>query len=89
MFRAEDGDTKTVKSRRSLRLPDRCVAVLEALKSEQDRRHSLAGDVRGGKQLVFYTRSGTALSAGNVRRDFRAVLSRAGLNEIFPAESEP
>jgi site-specific recombinase XerD len=28
---------------------------------------------------VFCTRTGTALSAGNVRRDFRAVLDRAGL----------
>ena len=71
------GDTKTVKSRRSLRLPDRCVVVLKALKIEQD--HGTAGAIRNGKRLVFSTRTGTALSAGNVRRDFRAVLNRAGL----------
>jgi integrase len=71
------GDTKTVKSRRSLRLPDRCVDVLEALKIEQNR--ATAGAIRSGKRLVFCTRTGTALSAGNVRRDFRAVLDRAGL----------
>jgi integrase len=71
-------DTKTVKSRRSLRLPDRCVAVLEALKIEQDRGEAL-GAVRNGERLVFCTKSGTALSAGNARRDFRAVLDRAEL----------
>ncbi|WP_433179591.1 tyrosine-type recombinase/integrase [Actinoallomurus sp. CA-150999] len=72
------GDTKTVKSRRSLRLPNRCVAALKALKAEQDR-HRGAGHARGGKDLVFCTRTGTALSAGNVRRDFRTALDSAGL----------
>ena len=56
-------DTKTVKSRRSL-------------KTEQDR---VCGAVGRGKELVFCTRTGTALSAGNVRRDFRTVLDQAGL----------
>jgi integrase len=69
------GDTKTVKSRRSLQLPARCVQVLKALKAAQDRTSSPAG----AKNLVFRTRVGTALSAGNVRRDFRAVLDDAGL----------
>jgi integrase len=69
------GDTKTVKSRRSLQLPDRCVEVLRALKAAQDRTISPAGE----KNLVFRTRTDTALSAGNVRRDFRAVLDDAGL----------
>ncbi len=69
------GDTKTVKSRRSLQLPARCVDVLIALKAAQARASSPAGE----KDLVFRTRTGTALSAGNVRRDFRAVLDDAGL----------
>ncbi|WP_460357716.1 tyrosine-type recombinase/integrase [Actinoallomurus acanthiterrae] len=71
------GDTKTAKSRRSLRLADRCVEVLAALTAEQDRdREDGAKDGRG---LVFRTWSGTPLSAGNVRRDFRKVLTRACL----------
>lgn len=37
---------------------------------KQDRRHD-AGHVQSRKDLVFCTRTGTALSAGNVRRDFR------------------
>ncbi len=69
------GDTKTVKSRRSLQLPDRCVEALKALRAAQERTRSPAGE----KNLVFRARTGTALSAGNVRRDFRAVLDDAGL----------
>jgi integrase len=55
-----------------------CVVFLKALKGEQDRTQDTT-DARHGKELVFYTRTGTALSATNVRRDFRAVLDRAGL----------
>jgi integrase len=65
------GDTKTRKSRRSLALPQRCINALKAL-----------WEMRGeqGSALVFATRTGKALSAGNVRRDFRKVADRAGLN---------
>lgn len=73
------GDTKTIKSRRSLRLPTRCVEVLRELKTEQDQVREEAGSAWIGRELVFCTRTGTPLSAGNVRRDFRAVLDRAGL----------
>jgi site-specific recombinase XerD len=52
------------------------VETLRALKTEQDR---VCGAVGRGKELVFCTRTGTALSAGNVRRDFRTVLDQAGL----------
>jgi integrase len=66
------GDTKTRKSRRSLALPQRCVTALKALRATQGEQQ--------GSALVFVTRSGKALSAGNVRRDFRKVVDRAGLN---------
>ena len=72
------GDTKTVKSRRSLLLPQRCVEVLQAHKAEQDHDRS-AGVAQHGSDLVFCTKNGTPLSAENVRRDFRKVLDRAGL----------
>lgn len=72
------GDTKTVRSRRSLLLPQRCVEVLQALKAEQDRART-AGTASHGSELVFCTKNGTPLSAENVRRDFRKVLDRAGL----------
>ncbi|MEU4225986.1 tyrosine-type recombinase/integrase [Nonomuraea sp. NPDC026600] len=63
------GDTKTRKSRRSLALPKRCVEALRSLKEEQDDE----------RELVFSTNSGTAMTAHNVRRDFRKVLDSAGL----------
>ncbi|GAA4637789.1 hypothetical protein GCM10023196_093030 [Actinoallomurus vinaceus] len=71
------GDTKTAKSRRSLRLADRCVEVLATLAVQQDRDRE--DGAKDGKGLVFRTWSGKPLSAGNVRRDFRKVLTKARL----------
>lgn len=73
------GDTKTVKSRRSLLLPSRCVEVLKPLMAERDRLREDAGDAWHGSELVFCTKNGTALSSENVRRDFRKVIDRAEL----------
>jgi integrase len=72
------GDTKTTRSRRSLQLPDRCVDVLRAL---YDAQHAELpeGTAWGSDALVFRTQAGTPLAAGNVRRDVRTVLDRAGL----------
>ncbi len=59
------GDTKTRKSRRTLELPQPCV---NALRVHRDH------------DLVFASRTGTALNPGNVRRSFRTVATAAGLN---------
>jgi integrase len=69
------GDTKTKKSRRSIALPKRCADVLRRHQEQQAARQEKGG-LSG--ELVFATRSGSELSAGNVRRDFRKVISRAG-----------
>ena len=67
------GDTKTVKSRRRLAMPQRCV---EALRQHQHRSpHRPAADA-----LVFATSNGTPLDAHNVRRSFRRVAAAAGLD---------
>jgi integrase len=71
----QKGDTKTVKSRRSLKLPRRCVQALRALREEQEKAGGRPPEV----DLVFRTKTGTAVTAHNVRRDFRKVLVRAGL----------
>ncbi|TNY35846.1 tyrosine-type recombinase/integrase [Thermomonospora catenispora] len=69
------GDTKTAKSRRTLKLPQRCVDALQALWVHLEAtREDWQGD-----GLVFATRTGGRLSAGNVRREFRRVIARAGL----------
>jgi integrase len=74
------GDTKTRKSRRTLAIPQRCVDALRNLWESQREHDSTA--------LVFSTRNGTALTAHNVRRDFRKVVKTAGLNpkEWIPRE---
>ncbi|MFI6818694.1 tyrosine recombinase XerC [Nonomuraea sp. NPDC050328] len=75
------GDTKTEKSRRTLKLPQRCVDVLKALwKAQKADRQAASEAGRLGKDLVFCTKTGTAMSAGNTRRDFRKVIAAAGLD---------
>ncbi|WP_061291408.1 site-specific integrase [Herbidospora cretacea] len=69
------GDTKTAKSRRTLKLPQRCARALHALWESQDNDRQ-----QPNAELVFRTQNGTALSAGNVRRDFRKVVNAAGLD---------
>lgn len=68
------GDTKTQKSRRRLELADHCVTRL--------RRHAAreASKPKPG-DLVFTTARGTAWDAANVRRSFRRVVERAGLEK--------
>ncbi|MCW2942100.1 MAG: hypothetical protein JWN00_5085 [Actinomycetia bacterium] len=71
-----DGDTKTDKSRRTLKLP---VTALRALWDQQLITRTAAEDGWENNDLVFATRTGRKLSAGNVRREFRRVITKAGL----------
>jgi integrase len=72
-------DTKTPKSRRSLRLPDLCVEALLSHKEQQARDRRIAGAKWQENGLVFASAVGTPLLAGNVRRAFRGITKRAGL----------
>lgn len=76
----EDGDTKTKKSRRTLKLPARCVDALRDHQVRQERARQAAGAEWQELGLVFASRVGTELDAANVRRGFRSVARRAGLN---------
>jgi integrase len=79
----ERGDTKTRKSRRTLRLPARCVDVLSEHLEQQAVAKATAGDRWQHHGLVFCTSIGTELDAANVRRDFRrAVALTPGLNPV-------
>jgi integrase len=84
----EGGDTKAKKSRRTLALPARCVVVLRQHRDAQQEATARAGAAWSGDGLVFATRNGTELEAGNVRRSFRRVLAAAGLDpgEWIPRE---
>ncbi|MGN9785196.1 tyrosine-type recombinase/integrase [Nonomuraea sp. ZG12] len=73
------GDTETARSRRTLKLPQRCVTALRALWDHQSRVRQKAGDRWHDNDLVFATQAGTKLSANNVRREVRRVIDRAGL----------
>jgi integrase len=68
------GDTKTRRSRRTIALPDRCVQALDRQRHSQQRT-----GVWAPLGFVFATNKGTQLDAANVRRAFRHVCERAGL----------
>ena len=76
-----DGDTKTEKSRRTLEVPDEAAGALKALHKRQAGQRLAAGAAWRDSNLVFCTRSGTPLAAGNVRRSFRAITKAAGIGE--------
>jgi integrase len=69
------GDTKTMKSRRTIALPDLCVRALAILRAQQDAERRAAGEQWQETGLVFTTRLGTAMDAANVRRDLRRALA--------------
>ena len=76
----ESGDTKTRSSRRTLALPGRAA---DALRTHRDRQQTIcqrAGSKWHENDLVFASRVGTGLYAGNVRRSFRLILEKAGLD---------
>jgi integrase len=75
------GDTKTQKSRRTLRLPDRAIAALREHLVQQADQRRLADDLWQDRDLVFCTSVGTALDAANVRRTFKEITTAAGLGE--------
>lgn len=76
----EGGDTKTKKSRRTLALPLRCTVALRRRRKLQDQDRERAGAKWQDHGLVFTTKIGTELDAANVRRAFRRVVKKAGLN---------
>ncbi|MFE5549961.1 tyrosine recombinase XerC [Streptomyces sp. NPDC056534] len=73
------GDTKTRKSRRTIALPKQVVDVLEEHLRWQKQERASKGMEWSRTGLVFTTRSGEPLDAANVRRDFRAIVKKAGL----------
>ena len=73
------GDTKTEKSKRTLRLPERAVTALQQHKARQAEQRLLAGDLWHDRSLVFSSSVGTPLDADNVRRAFKKITTSAGL----------
>ncbi|MFJ4772419.1 tyrosine recombinase XerC [Streptomyces uncialis] len=73
------GETKTRKSRRTIALPKQVVDVLEEHLRWQKQERAARGQAWSPEGQVFTTRSGEPLDAANVRRDFRAIVKKAGL----------
>ncbi|MFF0062668.1 tyrosine recombinase XerC [Streptomyces sp. NPDC005279] len=81
------GETKTRKSRRTIALPKQVVDVLEEHLRWQKQERASRGMVWSPAGRVFTTRSGEPLDAANVRRDFKAIVKKAGLEpEWTPRE---
>jgi integrase len=73
------GDTKTNRSRRTLKLPEIAIDALRGQERRQAEERVLAGDLWQEHGLVFTTSVGTAFESHNLRRDFRKVTTAAGL----------
>ncbi|MER5463821.1 tyrosine-type recombinase/integrase [Streptomyces sp. NPDC002668] len=81
------GDTETRKSRRTIALPKQVVDVLEEHLRWQNQERASKGKEWSLTGRVFTTRSGEPLDAANVRRDFKAIVKKAGLEpEWAPRE---
>jgi integrase len=75
------GEMKTRKSRRTLAVPRQVVTVLKAHRAEQRRRREVLGLAWDPEGFVFGTDSGDQRTADQVRRSFRALLRRAGIDQ--------
>ena len=73
------GDTKTNRSRRTLKLPEIAVEALRDHKHRQAEERARAGDQWQEHGLVFTTSVGTPFESHNLRREFRKVTAAAGL----------
>lgn len=74
------GDTKTRASRRTLALPAACFTALKHHRDRQRQAFEGAELAWSSDVFVFATSMGTAPDAANVRRGFRAVVEKAGLD---------
>jgi integrase len=75
------GDTKTGRSRRTLRLPAMAVVALREHREHQADDRAAAGSAWQENGLVLTTKLGTLLDAGNVRRMFKDVCRHAGIGD--------
>src|SRR6516162_8871244 len=81
------GDTKTQRSRRTLKLPEVVVKALREHRERQAGERDNAGPLWQEHGLVLATSVGTPLDPHNVRGDFRKVTKAAGLGERWVPRS--
>ena len=84
------GDTKTNRSRRTLKLPEIALSALRERRAAQAVDRLAAGELWQDSGLVFTTSIGTMLDQHNIRREFRQITKAAGLGEDWvPRELRP
>lgn len=81
-------ELKTVRSRRSLEMPELLTAGLRQRRTRQDEDRQRAGAAWSTHWdgLVFTTQIGTPISPANLRREFRQLTNRCGLGDWSPNE---
>ena len=77
------GDTKTDRSKRTLAMPEFVADALREHRAQQAGERLRAGPRWKEHGLVFASTTGTARSAGNVRRDFQGICEEAGLGKAW------
>jgi integrase len=75
------GDTKTLKSRRTLQLAQIAVDALRQRKVAQAADRLKVGELWDDTGLAFTTTIGTMLDQHNIRRGFRQITKAAGLGD--------
>jgi integrase len=73
----QGGDTKTAKSRRTLKLPQTAIQTLGEPRRRQAEDRLAAGALWQETELLFTSTIGTPLDASNVRREFRKIIEAA------------
>ncbi|MER6250213.1 site-specific integrase [Streptomyces sp. NPDC001584] len=73
------GETKTVRSRRSLAMPRQVAQVMRDHRSRQQEQFRAAGKVWSAEGLVFPDDHGKQRTSTNVLRNFRSLLREAGV----------
>jgi integrase len=80
------GEPKTLRSRRTLDMPDLVVRVLKAHRQRQQTERSEADGQWVETGLVFTTTVGTPIDPSNLRREFDKLTRKAGIGHWHPHE---
>lgn len=80
------GEPKTLRSRRTLDMPDLVVEAVRRHRDQQAKERIDAGDDWVDSGLVFTTLLGTPIDPSNLRRDFAKLTRKAGIGHWHPHE---
>lgn len=80
------GEPKTLRSRRTLDMPELVVEALKRHRDAQAKERVDAGDAWQDTGLVFTTAVGTPIDPSNLRREFAKLTRKAGIGHWHPHE---